>query len=67
MWNRLNNKLKSGDIILMHNGTKYTASSLDKIIYNIKQKGFNIVTVSDLIYNENYNIDANGVQKKIQS
>lgn len=67
MWNRLNGKLKNGNIILMHNGTKYTASSLDKIIYNIKEKGFNIVPVSDLIYKENYKIDANGIQKKIEN
>ena len=33
---RLKNKLTSGDIILMHNGTEHTADSLDMIIKNIK-------------------------------
>lgn len=66
MWNRLKDKLKNGSIILMHNGTAHTAESLDKIIYNIKQKGFEIVKVSDLIYNNNYIIDNNGMQKLVK-
>ena len=62
MWNRIKDKISSGDIILMHNGTEHTADSLDMIIKNIKEKGFNLVTVSDLIYKENYSIDVNGKQ-----
>ena len=34
MWERLDSKLKSGDIILMHNGTEHTADSLELIINN---------------------------------
>lgn len=66
MWARLKDKLTNGSIILMHNGTKHTADSLDKLIYNIKQKGYNLVTVSELIYKENYKIDANGMQKLVK-
>lgn len=66
MWNRLKDKLKSGDIILMHNGTAHTADSLDKIIYNIKEKGYDIVPVSELIYHENDTIDASGMQKLVK-
>ena len=62
MWQRLNNKLNDGDIILMHNGTEHTADSLEMLISNIKNKGFNIVKVSDLIYKSNYSIDLNGTQ-----
>ncbi len=65
MWSRLKDKLKSGDIVLMHNGTKHTAEALDKLIYNIQQKGFNIVKVSDLIYSDNYTIDSTGMQKLV--
>ena len=64
MWNRIQDKLKAGDIILSHNGTKYTADSLDMLIKNIKQKGFEVVRVSDLIYTENYTINSNGTQIK---
>lgn len=62
MWKRLDGKIKPGDIILSHNGTKHTADSLDMLLKNIKQKGLEVVTISDLIYQENYTINNNGVQ-----
>ena len=62
MWKRLESKIKAGDIILSHNGTKHTADSLDMLLKNIKQKGLEVVTVSDLIYLENYTINSNGTQ-----
>ena len=62
MWNRLDKKLSSGDIILTHNGTKHTADSLDILLKNIKQKGFEVVPVSELIYKDNYKIDSTGMQ-----
>ena len=64
MWNRIQDKLKAGDIILSHNGTKHTADSLDMLIKNIKQKGFELVKVTDLIYKDNYTINSNGTQIK---
>ena len=65
MWQRLQDKIKSGSIILMHNGTKHTADSLEMLIKNITNKGLKIVKVSDLIYKENYIIDNNGAQKLV--
>ena len=65
MWQRLQDKIKSGSIILMHNGTKHTADSLEMLIKNINNKGLKIVKVSDLIYKENYIIDNNGAQKLV--
>lgn len=62
MWKRLDSKIKAGDIILSHNGTKHTADSLDMLLKNIKQKGLEVVTVSNLIYSENYTINSNGTQ-----
>ncbi len=62
MWKRLDSKLFSGDIILTHNGTKHTAESLDMILKNIKQKGYDVVPVSELIYKDNYKIDSTGMQ-----
>ena len=64
MWERIEPKLEKGSIILMHNGTENTANSLDMIITNIKNKGYELVTVSDLIYKDNYKIDNNGIQQK---
>lgn len=62
MWNRIKNKLENGAIILSHNGTKHTADSLDMLIKNIKSKGYEIITVSQLIYKDNYIINGNGTQ-----
>lgn len=64
MWQRIEPKLEKGSIILMHNGTENTALSLDMIIKNIKEKDFELVTVSELIYKESYTIDNNGIQHK---
>ena len=64
MWKRLKNKLENGSIILSHNGTKHTADSLDMLIKNIKESGFKVTTVSDLIYQDNYTINNNGTQIK---
>lgn len=66
MWNRLDRKLKKGDIILMHNGTKHTADSLELLIKNIQSKGFEIKKVSDIIYKDNYKINQNGTQIQIK-
>lgn len=65
MWKRIDGKLSNGSIILMHNGTKHTADSLDMIIKNIKKQGFEIVKISDLIFKDNYTINSNGTQKSI--
>lgn len=63
MWSRISSKISNGDIILMHNGTTHTADSLDMILKNIKQLGYEITTVSNLIYKDAYIIDSNGMQK----
>lgn len=64
MWKRLEGKMQPGDIILSHNGTKHTADSLANLLKNIKQKGYEVVRISDLIYSENYTINSNGTQVK---
>ena len=50
-------ELKNGAIILMRNGAKYTADSLEQMILEIQKKGFQIVPVSELIYYENDHMD----------
>ena len=46
----------------MHNGAKYTAEALDTLIKKLKEKGYQLVPVSELIYKENYHMDASGKQ-----
>ncbi len=59
---RVVSKTKSGSIILCHNNGKNTAASLDSIIKQLKAKGYEFVTVDELIYKQNFQIDANGRQ-----
>ena len=54
--------LSPGSIILLHNDTKYTQSALDELIKALKQKGFTIVPVSELILQGEYTIDHTGRQ-----
>ncbi len=59
----LNNKnLKNGSIVLFHNDAKYTPKTLDTIIKGLKEKGYEIVPIGELIYKDNYYIDHTGRQ-----
>lgn len=59
----LNHKnLKNGSIILMHNGAKYTADALESVIKGLKEKGYEIVPISELIIRDNYTINTEGRQ-----
>lgn len=54
--------LGNGSIILCHNGAKYTAEALESVIKGLKDKGYEIVPVSELIYKEHYHMDVTGRQ-----
>ena len=54
--------LGNGSIILCHNGAKYTAHALDNMIKGLKEKGYEIVPISKLIYMKNYQMDHEGRQ-----
>lgn len=59
----LNHKhLGNGSIILFHNDAKYTPECLDDIIKGLKEKGYEIVPISQLIHKENYYLDHEGRQ-----
>lgn len=62
----LNHKhLGNGSIILCHNGAKYTAEALDRLVKGLKEKGFELVKMSDLIYDGDYEIDTEGRQHQV--
>ncbi len=63
IYNRVMSKTVNGSIILMHSGTNNTAKVLPKIVSDLSAN-FSFCTVSDLIYKENYIIDATGKQIK---
>ena len=56
--------LQNGSIILFHNDAKYTPEALDSIINGLKEKGYEIVPISELIIRDGYTIDVNGRQIK---
>lgn len=59
----LNHKnLQNGSIILMHNGAKYTKDALERVITGLKEQGYTIVPISELIYTEDYTVDHTGRQ-----
>ena len=63
MYNRVVNKVQNGSIVLFHNGVENTPEALDKILTKLEKDGYEFVTVSELIYWENYEIDRTGKQK----
>ena len=56
--------LGNGSIILCHNGAKFTAQALDTLITKLKDKGYAIVPVSELIYRDKYHLNHEGRQIK---
>lgn len=62
MCERIKKKIRNGSIILMHNDTKHTAQGLQQIIDTIRELGYEIVPISEMIYYENYQINHEGRQ-----
>lgn len=54
---------KPGSILLFHNDLENTTEALPEILSELKSQGYKFVTVNELIYKDNYTIDANGTQK----
>ena len=54
---------KSGSILLFHNDLQNTTEALPNVLKGLKEKGFEFVTVDELILHDNYTIDANGEQQ----
>lgn len=57
--------MQNGLIILIHNGVKNTPEALDKTLTKFKKDGYEFVTVSELIYWNDYEIDYTGKQIKL--
>ncbi len=59
--------LGNGSIILCHNGAKYTAKALDAMITKLKEQGYTLVPISELVlpgvYGVDYEMDHEGRQK----
>lgn len=61
---RVVNKVTSGSIILCHNNSDHILEALPVILDELTEKGYRFVTISELVYADDYTIDAQGVQHK---
>lgn len=59
---RTADKAQSGDILLFHNDLENTTRALPDVLQKLTDSGFQLVTVSELIYDDNYDIDSSGKQ-----
>ena len=55
MWERIEENLTPGSIILMHN--EYIGDGLETIIHNIQERGYQVTNVSKMMYKQNYQIN----------
>ena len=59
---RVLSKVKNGSIILMHNNSDHVLDGLRLILTTLKNKGYQIGSIGELVYADNYTVDRNGVQ-----
>ena len=62
--NRVLGRVKNGSIILMHNNSDNVLDGLRLILNKLKIQGYKVTSISELIYQDDYTIDRNGVQHK---
>ncbi|MBR5485558.1 MAG: polysaccharide deacetylase family protein [Oscillospiraceae bacterium] len=59
---RITQKAQNGSITLLHSGAKNTAKALPRLITELENNGFEIVTVGSMIYRDNFGVDVTGRQ-----
>ncbi|MBR3988288.1 MAG: polysaccharide deacetylase family protein [Clostridia bacterium] len=57
---RVTSKLQNGSIVLLHNGAKNTPEALPSIIEGIKAQGYELVPISELVPEGEYQTDHEG-------
>ena len=63
MTERVLKNVRPGSIVLFHNNSKYILDALPGILKELKKK-YQIVSVGELIYTENYTVDRQGIQHR---
>lgn len=64
MTQRVMSRVKNGSIILCHNNSDHILDALPLILERLKLQGYKVVSVGELIYQDQYIIDRAGIQKK---
>lgn len=63
IFNRVKSSVKNGSIILCHNNSDHILEALPLIISYLKDNGYQMVKLSELVYEKDYIVDNNGLQK----
>lgn len=66
VYNRVVSKVSNGSIVLFHNSCANTAESLPHIIEKLRKDGYTFVTISDMLFKENYYVDSLGRQRSLK-
>jgi peptidoglycan-N-acetylglucosamine deacetylase len=66
IYNNIMKGVDKGSIILMHTNAVQTPLVLNKIIVDLKNKGYIFVKISELIYNKDFYIDHTGRQRSAE-
>ena len=61
---RVKASTKNGSIILFHNNSDHILEALPLVLSYLKAEGYKMVKMSELVYENNYYIDNNGLQKQ---
>ena len=59
---RATKNVKSGDIVLFHNDSKYILDALPAILKSYREQGFTVVPISELLLTGETTLDAQGIQ-----
>ncbi len=61
---RVKSLVKNGSIILCHNNSDHILEALPLMIEYLRSEGYQMVNISELVYQSDYIIDNNGLQKQ---
>ncbi|MHB1419970.1 MAG: polysaccharide deacetylase family protein [Bacillota bacterium] len=64
IYHRVTSRAGKGSIVLFHNNGKHTVEALIPIIEKLQSEGYEIVPISQLMIQDDYYVDVNGVQRK---
>ena len=61
---RIVNNAKNGSIILCHNNSEHILDALPMILDRLQKKGYTITNIGNLVYQDDYVINSQGIQSK---
>ncbi len=63
---RVTSAIHPGGIVLFHNAAKHTPEALPNLIETLLERGYEFVQISDLIYQDHYQIKPDGTQQQVK-